>query len=382
MAKGYFTKVQEARYKNFGDDFDYESFPKNLYDLYSVPIDYVRVAMEPAINNTSKKKYHYMTGFIAKNTINALTCDIDDGSIICINSSVPLLLFRLCVQYAYCCDIQTALSSGNPIVNLYSQKANIVGKLAHNENFPHKIMQLYNSFKESEIYRCVKDCKKLKYAIYMYDLATRFLAMHECMHVVLGHTAYMKKKFGFSELYAFPQDDISNDKILKMMQAIEFLSDCYTVAGVFRQSLIGNLCFDYLEYNDVKITVDKECFVARSVVNALSVLFHLIPFNYEKLTDTIASKHAHPYIRLQWIISVFSTQLSSANNFKEYLIKPFAQAMVVFYENFNTLTDWIKVNELNKIDEQGLLSSSESCDTIIKEAKSIEHLMKKFAPIY
>lgn len=382
MAKGYCNKVLETKYRTLGNDFDYESFSDDLYDLYSVPIDYVITAMEPALSNTSKKKYPYMVGYLAKNTINALTCDVEDGSIICIHSSVPILLFRLCVQFAFCCDIQTALSSGNPIVAIYSQKESIIGKLNAKENFPHKIKPIYDSFKESDIYRRVKDCKKLKYAIYLYDLAARFIAMHECMHIVMGHTAYMKKELGFSELYAFPKDTITDNQILQTIQAIEILSDSYTMAGVFRQTLVGNLYFDYLEHTDIQITVDKECFVARSVINALSVLFHLIPFDYKVLTDTIKLKHAHPYIRLQWLMSIFANQLSNSENFQEYIIKPFGQSMVVFDENFNTLTDWLRVNELNKVDEQGYLFSATSLDVVIEESKKIEYLMSKFAPIY
>ncbi|MDE5575617.1 MAG: hypothetical protein K2I87_07895 [Bacteroidales bacterium] len=332
MILGYSNTALDARFSMLGEEFDFESFSDDLYDLYSIPIKYIISAMEPATSNTTRGKYHYLPGYIAATHINAVTCDEGNGSIICLNSCAPILLFKLCVHYTFCCNLQTALAAGNPIPAICSYKEPIQVKLEPSEILPQKVQRNFNYFKKSELYKRVVGSGKLKYALYLYDLATRFLVMHECMHVVLGHTAYMRKEFGVTELLAFSEIMNTNAQMIKTLQALEFMADLHTASGVFLQALHGNLFLDYT--SDTDLNIDKECFVARSVINALCILFRLFPFKWKTLADVIKTVHPHPYIRLQWILTGLSNQLTDSRNFEEYLMRPMGQSLAVFADNF------------------------------------------------
>ena len=366
-----------------GEEFNFDSFPSDLYTIYSIPLEYIVGAMEPAYKNNGKRneRYNYLTGYITKPRINAATCDVSDGSIIYIHSCVPLLLFRMCVHFTYCCDINNALAYGNPVIMEYGQKEKIVFSLETKYIFPQGILRHFNLLKESAIYRAVENEGKLKYALYLYDLAARFLAMHECMHIVLGHTAYMKKEFGINELLAFSGDKDNSADRMMTFQALEFISDQHTTPGVFVQTLRGNLFFNYYELEN-NIEVDKECFVARSVVNALCVLFRLFPYEWSDITDTIAKKHPHPYIRLQWIITGLGGHLTDMTNYKEYIMRPMVQSMVVFHENFDVPDDWLRINELNYVDKNNELFSNTSYLRVMEEAEKIQHKSYLVSPVY
>ena len=383
MAIGNINDTLRKRFLAMGEEFHYESFPEDLHSIYSVPMEYIVNAMEPAYNNNMGKmeKYNYLTGYITKAYINAATCDENSGSIIYIHSSVPLLLFRLCVHYTYCCNIENALASGNPIYNQFGQKEKIILRQESKEIFPEGVLGHFNRLKESNIYKAIESEGKLKYALYLYDLATRFLAMHECMHVVLGHTAYMQKKFGFNEFLAFSDNKESDINELRTLQALEFISDRHTAPGVFTQSLQDNLFFNYFELEN-DITVEKECFVARSVVNALCILFRLFPYKWSIISETIEKKHPHPYIRLQWIITELSTYLGDSSNHVEYIMRPMVQSIVVFHENFEIQDDWLEINEQNQVDGNNKLFSDVAYTKVVEEAKKIQHEIYLLSPTY
>lgn len=89
MILGYSNTALDARFSVLGEEFDFEFFSDDLCDLYFVPIEYIVSAMEPATSNTTRNKYHYLPGYIAATRVNAVTCDEDEGSIICLNSCTP-----------------------------------------------------------------------------------------------------------------------------------------------------------------------------------------------------------------------------------------------------------------------------------------------------
>lgn len=380
MVLGYSNAALDARFGLLGEEFDFESFSDDLYDLYSIPIEYIVAAMEPATSNITGEKYHYLPGYIAATRLNAMTCDEGEGSIVCIHSCAPVLLFRLCVHYAFCCDTRTALAAGDPIPAACACSEPIRVKSDPNEILPQRVQRNFDLFKTSRLYRRAEDSGKLKYALYLYDLAARFLAMHECMHIVLGHTAYVRKEFGLTELTACSGTTDANARMIKTLQALEFIADQHTVSGVFLQALHGNLFFDYT--SDAELHVDKECFVSRSVISALCVLFRLFPFKWKTSADLVKTVHPHPYVRLQWILSGLANQLTRSQNFEEYLMRPMAQSLAVFADNFETEDNWLKVNSLNRIDEHGRLFSDAACSSVLEEARKIQHRAYRLSPIY
>ncbi|MEL7005460.1 MAG: hypothetical protein AAFN93_22420, partial [Bacteroidota bacterium] len=338
MKNEQLSEVFVNKQDRFGKIFSCEDLSEDLFKIYEVALDYGNAALEPALSIKNGKKYNYLIKYVEGNTLNAFTCDELDGSIIGINNATPLLLFFACTRFARYCNPYVALPFHKDMQLLVKDKKILTRKLSRASITKHHIEQEYKEYILSYDYQSL-DQLTIEYGLFLYDISIRFLIMHECFHIIMGHTAYVRDKLGLAELFEFSQQ---RETALEpdLGQTLEFIVDRHVCRGVLAQTLLGNASHNFAKSAPTKVQVPQEEFITRSVTMALCVLFHLYPVKFQNnLSSSTVKTHPHPYIRMQWAITEMAQEVN-CNRFEDYFVKPFGLTMGIFGSNFGE-NQWI-----------------------------------------
>lgn len=365
----------------YGEVFDETSLPEPARTLYDIPISYLRTALKHARSPTGYP-YPFFAGYAVNGSFNAVACDTANAGLVCIHSSVPILLFLACVNYATRCDIGDALPKrqDNALIS-FDDKIVLPGHLNDSQLVSATIARTVEDLRQS-ILSADNGKQVLVYGLFLYDIAIRFVAMHESMHIILGHAAYLKKHF---ELDVFAEFSAERDRHLepKFNQSLEFLADRNCACGILTQVLNGNTLHPFSTQIQELAKVDFRRFVFRSVVQAYCILFHLLPYKLDDgLTGTFIKTHPHPYVRMQWINTEIGYHvLRSEDEFTEEIVYPFACAAATLANNFVTPNTWISANAEN-IDTGRRMFSDLTYGEVSKRSRDMQASMWEFAPLY
>lgn len=310
-------QIFEERFGYYGKVFDETTLPEPIKFLYEIPIYYLNSAFAPA--KRSSGEFHFLARYVVNGAFNSSACDTEDGGMVCLHASVPILLFISCVNYATRCDIGTALPTEQDGRLLVYEKKIILQNSLQKADINHaKLTEYFDDFCTSLIPLDIND-EIFQYGLFLYEIAIRFVAMHECMHIVLGHTAYVKKHLGINMLTEF-SDQREQQFQQEFGQALEFIADLNTASGILCQTLNGNTFHPYGNQAPKFIKVDFSIFLTRSVVQAFCILLHHFPYKLENGLDEILLKtHPHPYIRMQWLNTEMGRQITK-DQFTERIV--------------------------------------------------------------
>lgn len=368
----------------YGKEFDYNRLQGELKELYLIPVEYATAALSPAfhIKDGIIKSYPFCVKYIVNHNFNAFTFNMEEGSLVCIHCSVPILLYQLCLEFACCCNTKDSIPYKESVKQLRGLNLKLKYALSPHDAFVNGITSYFNNLIKSDIYQLTEKENRKAYALYLYDLAIRFFIMHECMHIILGHTAYSQKRIGLNELFEFSTQ--REDKMdINFSQTIEFISDCHAARGVLVQSLLGELFCDYPKHFSSTIMVDKDCYVFRATVNALCLLFHLFPSKLKNgIADCLIKSHPHPYMRMQWLITELSAELEDSKQFHDYLHHPFACSLLTMHELYGLGNSWIELMQEDSPNQQNDLYSYFNYKNITEKAKLLQHDLWLLSPLY
>ncbi|VAW56388.1 hypothetical protein MNBD_GAMMA07-2732 [hydrothermal vent metagenome] len=370
-------KKFEEKFDIYGDIFNEKRLPELVRILYEIPCYYLNNSLDKALNNDNES-YSFIVRYIESKSFNAAVCDIEDGGLICIHASVPILLFQACILYASRCNIENALpleKDGKIIV--FNKKIKLLGKLTFTLTPNNEIIKTYEDIIKF-IDLLEKSNEILQYGFFLYEIASRFMVMHESMHIILGHAGYLRNKLNMDVFF-----ELSNERESKLdsgsNQALEFLADQNAAFGVLTQILQGNTLHEYGYMEPPNLAVSFRLFKLRAFNQSLCILFHMFPIRMEqKLSETRINSHPHPYVRMQWINTQMGFEIEEAE-FHEAAVRPFAYSMASLSYNFITPNEWMAANNDN-FSKQKNSFSDKMFVKIQKKAKKMQNKAWKYAP--
>ena len=381
MSISRLEQIFEDRFWLHGEVFDETTLPEPMNLLYEIPIYYLTSALETA-KTPIGKSFPFLARYVTNGSFNAAACDTEDGGLVCIHASVPILLLIACVSYATRCNVGTALPKEQEgMLIIYDEKITLLGRLADIDITPEKLIGSFEELWHKLSFTDSKD-RVFQYGLFLYEIAIRFIAMHECMHIILGHTAYLEKKLGINVLVEFSSQREEQIQ-LELGQSLEFLADRNAACGILSQTLNGNSLHDYGKQAPNFLEVDFSTFITRSVVQAICILMHQFPYKLEnQLNDTLLKTHPHPYIRMQWMNTEMGAFITPEEKFSERIVLPFAYATATLSTNFVTPNSWISVNSQNINYSNDKMFSDFSYKQISQNAKNLQDKMWNLAPVY
>ncbi|NEP77147.1 MAG: hypothetical protein F6K39_02555 [Okeania sp. SIO3B3] len=381
MSISRLKEIFEEKFWICGEVFDEAALSEPISLLYELPIYYLNSALEAA-RTTTGEPFTFLVGYVRNGTFNAAACDTEYGGLVCLHASVPYLLFMACVNYATRCDLETALPKvQDGMLIIYDDKITLPGRLADIDITPAKLTRNFEEFCHS-LQTAERKDDVFQYGLFLYEIGIRFIVMHECMHIILGHTAYLRKKLGMNLLIEISSQREENLH-KKLNQALEFLADRNTVCGILVQALDGNLLHSYGNNIPEFIKVDFSTFIARSVVQAICILMHQFPYKLENnLDSSLLKTHPHPYVRMQWMNTEMGNHVVGEEQFAEKIVLPFGYAMATLANNFVTPNSWADVNKENIDYSEKEMFSDFSYEYISGCAQKLQNEMWNLAPVY
>jgi len=177
-----------------------------------------------------------------------------------------------------------------------------------------------------------------EFGVFLYEIASWFVAMHEVMHVILGHAAFATQRLGLDCLLEFSERRLlSVDPAFSQM--LEFSADRNASRGIARRLILGDIDESYEEGLLANLQVERGQFMLRSLITAITVLLHLFPKRYCSTRGFLGS-HPHPYTRMQWITMELGHELRDEFDFVATILEPVAEVAASLRCNFVCGDDW------------------------------------------
>lgn len=377
-----FSSEFDKTFGYLGEVFNEKSLPEPLNVVYELPAVYLESALSQA-RSKQGDSYPFFVKYIINGSFNAAAVAANKGGVVCIHYSVPILLFNACLLFASRCDLSTALpATDNEALIVFPEKLILDGEIRlQSDTGISEVMNLYNLC-TNMISRHHNAEDIFQYALWLYEFSARFIAMHECMHIILGHTAYSKNHFG---LNVFEEFSVTREEVIpiEIGQILEYLADRNSASGVLAQAFEGNMFHSFSTEPPVNLRINQTVFIGRSLINSLCILFHLLPYSMNNtLKESLYRTHPHPYIRMQWLNSIFGAQLSE-EEFEEAIFRPFAFASATLSKNFLTPNSWGAVNAENFNVKKGSIAFSDwTHEQISIKANALQSTLWEHAPVY
>lgn len=353
--------------------------------IYRLMPDIAGDALAPAYwpEGDAMRPYRFDVGYTADGRFNAAARDAGQGhGLVAFCFGAPFILFHACLQAAKRVDTGTALPVQDRNGRMILQPEKItLAPIGVSRNAPSgEIVRRCNELLDGN---CVAAParEEMALALLLYEIGARFLCMHECMHIVLGHTAYVRDTFGMAIL---PEFFHRSRRLIApaLSQTLEFIADRHAARGVLahylhRQSSEG------IGSEVIRLAkVPPDIYMVRLVTTAMVVLMHLLPVRAESMTDRGPS-HPHPYLRARWICREMNIDLDEGVA-QEGVARLFTHWMVALASNFLVKENWLSANTLDSESARmGKSLSDAAYSQIVASARYWQtRLWRDHSPVY
>lgn len=220
-----------------------------------------------------------------------------------------------------------------------------------------------------------------EFGVFLFEIASWFVAMHEVMHVVLGHAAFASQRLGLDCLLEFSERRVlAVDPVFSQM--LEFSADRNACRGIARRVILGDIDESYEEGLLANLQVDRGQFMLRSLITAITVLLHLFPKRYCS-TRGFVGTHPHPYTRMQWIAMELGHELRDEFDFVTTILEPLAEVSAALRCNFNCADDWWEYAEK---DGRTISDGVPSSDLLYEKVRNLAGIWREelmaIAPVF
>lgn len=324
-------ELRNASNRNFGGAFDVSSENEAVRFLYEHPARIAEEALAAAVPMDTAQRhepYRLLAGFYPSDRLNAGTLDLDGGaSVVAVSSAVPATLFRAFSAVLERADVLTLMpirdDAGRLLV--YPRRRRLVDRRANPLESLERVLERLQARSHMPL------------AMLLYDLAIRFIVMHECMHIVLGHTGYVRRAHGVRRLMEI---DISRTQSMdpEFSRALEFIADRHAVRGVAHWARTGRLG-EYAEAIPRDASLDLETYLHRGLTLSLVTLLLLFPSRPSSRASE-ADSHPHSYVRMRWLSRELEQDIASQSDFIAGVLEPMAYWTASFQRNFSTPGRW------------------------------------------
>lgn len=369
-------KVAKNPFKGMRRVFLSSTLSESVSWLYEIPIFRLDQALSDAFEsiNGQKVSFPYHVNYIIDNRINAAAWHSkSSGCAIAISSSTPLLLIMACMQFANLCDVRTALPiTSDGMLLVHKNKVHLKTQLEREIRNEKQILAVLEAFSA--------DGKmNNSMGLFLCELALKFIAMHECMHVILGHTRYLSNHYDLKSFIEFHNSRTIAPEFSRML---EFIADRHAIRGLWTRLAQKDIDDFYKLQLLPGISVDEDTYLLRCLVYAICILFHLFPGNSESIFAQGRS-HPHPYIRARWMCNELAQDVDEIFPNKYEPLNAFTWAGAQLSCNFDLPGNWAKASKEDYNQKTKESFSDNSYSAVLAEAKKWQHLlMKSFGPLY
>lgn len=325
-------ELQQALQCNFGPVFDLAAVQEEARFLFEYPQRIAEEALaEAQVTGTASRHapYRLFAGLYNSPHVNAGTLDLDSAtSVVAITSRLPPALL-------HAIQVVTDQAEARTLMPRRDKEGRLV------VGGPRRALTARRPADPGlEVTRTLAALHRggrFKLAMLVYDLALRFVVMHECMHIVLGHTGYVRRELGLSVLMEMGASR-RNGLTAELSQALEFIADRHAVRGVAQWARSGRLG-DYVELIPRDPSLSQSDFLHRALILALMALLRLFPAR-ASLSAAVGGSHPHPYARMRWLARELSEDLDGHAEVERLILEPMAYWNASFERNFISPGRW------------------------------------------
>jgi hypothetical protein len=138
-------------------------------------------------------------------------------------------------------------------------------------------------------------------ALLMFDVAMRYVAMHECMHFVLGHARFCQLTLGLDIFQDASERRRKLDPITS--QTLEFIADRHVIAGLAVDLAQGRIFHEWSRNVPEAISVASDIWYRRVLFSTLALLSRLWVTHGTQSFADFSEPYPHPYERICWMLS-------------------------------------------------------------------------------
>lgn len=368
------AELKAALDREFGSSLDMAGVEEDLRFLYDHPCRVAEEALSAASSRGGRDPtpYRLVAGFYRSDRLNAGTMDLaPDASLIAISTALPVGLFRALAAVIERAEVDTLLpqrdSAGRVVV--FPRRRRLGG-------LPGK-----GGGELRPVLNGLQTAGQLPLGLLLYDLAMRFIVMHEAMHIVLGHTGCVRQALGAGSLMELGR---SRRRMLtpEVSQAMEFIADRHAIRGVAHWVRSGRLgdCVDSIPWDE---SIDREVFLQRALTVALMTLLLLFP-SRASVQAAVRDSHPHTYFRMRWLCREMGVDMPSEQAFLQGVLEPMAYWTASFQRNFLTPGRWSRaIQEDQEGPDDAPIPSDRAYSAMTDLARQWQtRLWEAYAPVY
>lgn len=363
----------------FGEPLEYRQFDEPLANLFDMPVVRAKNALSQAQYQTGSGTSPISTEviYVGNLALNAFARHAKPSQcLICFFSGAMVALLDACTKLASRMDAKTGLPvhEGEKLL-VYPDRLILL------ESQQRPASQDAHSLHESLRSIARRNLPNTEFAVLLFELTSWFIAMHEGMHIILGHAGYVRDRLQLDGLLEF--SEMRQEKIpYDVSQMMEFSADRHAARGVVRRILEGDLDSSYDDALLSNLEVDRKLFLVRTATTALTLLFHLFPKRFCSIEHLLGS-HPHPYVRMQWTAMELGHEVKDEVDFPSAIMRPLAEIAATLKSNFDSPDNWWEYAESDlRTKGQTTPPTDLLYHEILAITKEKHKDMAQFAPVY
>lgn len=347
-----------------GNLFDHTTLPDPFNMIFQDAIDQANGILGNAKWNSEGKTESppYFAGYLTNSRLNALAAHRPEvGCSVIIHNSTTVLTFMACMEFAARCNVRDALPNHqNGRVITYEQKILLLNKLEKPLRTNDDVINIIEDF-------ALRFEEENMFGFLLFQLAMKFVVLHEIGHIVMGHSNFADQQFGLLFSYATHAEAQFLDPML--CQALEFIADKGAIAALADYVLSDN-CKSLNNDLLTNASIDADKYMLRSLTMAVCILFHLFYVESQSI-DSRLCHYPHPALRSLWLSMELGKATTDKVDFTDAIMNTMGVVLSSLHSNFSSPSfNWASAFEEDRR-SSGVLSDM-SYKNIIDYANSIQ----------
>ena len=367
-------------FERFGRPVDFRALEPDLKLLWQVPLAYLEAALTPARISAAEPDtpLDVTLAYIDHSSFNAGIRHAKNSVSACLFAGVPLIAFKACRLLAARLD----LHSGLPFCDKNKRLIKFSKQLKIEHNWPISDEPARQASSDLRLFEASAPRKNIELGTFLFDIAMRYVAMHEAMHFVLGHAAYCQSELG---LDSFADADENRRELNPLVsQTLEFIADRHTLHGVLTDLTQGRLFHEWCAEPPLKvIDTDLETWFRRLTIAVLALISTIWLGHARQNFADFSKPYPHPYERLFWMVC--GLQEMTKGSFEDDIDLCFGLNTFTLESNFEIPGTFLKLISQDLLIGRETGTSPLDHSYAAVKAKAIEiqtHLYKNYGPFY
>ncbi|HET7436861.1 MAG TPA: hypothetical protein VFN10_19285 [Thermoanaerobaculia bacterium] len=363
----------------YGPVADLHALADDVRLLWQLPMRYLHDAVEPARASQQEPETPLDSSFayVVNGTFNAAIRHEERAVGACIFVGVPLVAFRACRQIASRMDLRTGLPLCDDAQRLVAFPSQLpLEPEWHGVHDPSA-----QAMEELARFEATAPSENRELATFLFDIAMRYVTMHETMHFVLGHARFCQSELGLDTFADVSDERRALDPVLS--QTLEFIADRHTVAGLRTDLTDGRLYHEWCRDTPPEVTVEPDVWRRRVLVAALALVSKLWKGDASWQFAEFTHAYPHPYERVAWMLSGLVEM--SPPTARADLQRCFALTLATLERNFTSPLPYsgLMEDDLSALRVGGVSQLDRSYEVVRAKAIEVQKVLyRTYGPYY